>query len=83
MHSLEDKVWGFDESLSIGWYFNVLSLYLDYARCRKGIRVYAMYPMTTSLYPATAIDNTTFCCDKDDIIVVEFDGDEGEACYLD
>jgi len=45
-------------------------------RCRKGFRVYAMYPSTTSLYSATVIDNTTYCRGDDDIIVVEFDGDE-------
>lgn len=46
------------------------------SRCRKGSRVYAMYPMTTSLYSGTVIDNTTYCRGDDDIIVVEFDGDE-------
>jgi hypothetical protein len=46
------------------------------SRCRKGTRVYAMYPMTTSLYSGTVIDNTTYCRGDDDIIVVEFDGDE-------
>lgn len=45
-------------------------------RCKKGSRVYAMYPHTTSLYSATVIDNTTYCRQDDDIIVVEFDGDE-------
>ena len=45
-------------------------------RCKKGSRVYAMYPQTTSLYPATVIDSTTYCRDDDDIIVVEFDGEE-------
>jgi len=49
------------------------------ARCKKGSRVYAMYPMTTSLYSATVIDNTTYCRGEDDIIVVEFDGDEADA----
>mmetsp|Transcript_25593 Transcript_25593/g.37810 ORF Transcript_25593/g.37810 Transcript_25593/m.37810 type:complete len:600 (+) Transcript_25593:51-1850(+) len=48
-------------------------------RCRKGFRVYAMYPMTTSLYSGTVIDNTTYCREDDDIIVVEFDGDEPNA----
>jgi len=48
-------------------------------RCRKGFRVYAMYPMTTSLYCGTVIDNTTYCREDDDIIVVEFDGDEPNA----
>ena len=37
-----------------------------------------MYPHTTALYCATVIDNTTYCRNQDDIIVVEFDGDEGE-----
>jgi len=45
-------------------------------RCKKGSRVYAMYPQTTSLYPATVIDSTTYCRNDDDIIVVEFDGEE-------
>jgi len=49
------------------------------SRCRKGFRVYAMYPLTTSLYSGTVIDNTTHCRDEDDIIVVEFDGDEANA----
>ena len=43
---------------------------------RKGSRVYAMYPETTSLYTATVVDNTTYCQGDDDIIVVEFDDDE-------
>lgn len=45
-------------------------------RIKKGSRVYAMYPKTTSLYPATVIDSTTYCRGDDDIIVVEFDGEE-------
>ena len=49
------------------------------SRCRKASRVYAMYPMTTSLYSGTVIDNTTYCRGDDDIIVVEFDGDEADA----
>ena len=40
--------------------------------------MYAMYPQTTSLYTATVIDNTTYCREDDDIIVVEFDGDEAD-----
>lgn len=43
---------------------------------KKGSRVYAMYPQTTSLYTATVVDSTTYCRDMDDIVVVEFDGDE-------
>ena len=43
---------------------------------KKGSRVYAMYPQTTSLYPATVVDSTTYCRGDDDIIVVEFDGEE-------
>ena len=35
-----------------------------------------MYPKTTSLYPATVTDSTTYCRGDDDIIVVEFDGEE-------
>ena len=45
-------------------------------RCKKGTRVYAMYPQTTSLYSATVIDNTTYCREDDDVVVVEFDGEE-------
>jgi hypothetical protein len=45
-------------------------------RLKKGLRIYAMYPHTTSLYVATVVDNTTFCRGDDDIIVVEFDEDE-------
>jgi SGF29 tudor-like domain len=41
--------------------------------------VYAMYPQTTSLYTATVIDSTTYCRGDDDIVVVEFDGDEPDA----
>jgi len=43
----------------------------------KGARVYAMYPSTTALYPCTIVDSTTFCQGDNDIVVVEFDGDEG------
>jgi hypothetical protein len=46
------------------------------SKYKKGFRVYAMYPMTTSLYSATVIDSTTYCRGDDDIIVVEFDGEE-------
>ena len=46
------------------------------SRLKKGYRVYAMYPNTTSLYSATVVDCTTYCRGDDDIIVVEFDGDE-------
>jgi len=35
-----------------------------------------MYPHTTSLYSATVIDSTTYCRKDDDIVVVEFDGEE-------
>ena len=45
-------------------------------RIKKGSRVYAMYPKTTALYSATVIDSTTFCRGDDDIVVVEFDGDD-------
>jgi len=46
---------------------------------RKACRVYAMYPSTTSLYCATVIDYTTYCRGEDDIVVVEFDGDEDDV----
>lgn len=49
------------------------------SRLKKGSRVYCMYPMTTSLYAATVMDNSTYCRGDDDIIVVEFDGDEADA----
>ena len=45
---------------------------------RKGSRVYAMYPQTTSLYTATVVDCTTYCRGLEDIVVVEFDGDEAD-----
>lgn len=48
-------------------------------RCKKGTRVYAMYPKTTSLYCATSVDNTTYCRGEDDVVVVEFDGDEDDT----
>ena len=48
-------------------------------RYLKGVRVYAMYPSTTSLYPATTIENTTYSQNQDDIMcIVEFDNDEGK-----
>ena len=46
---------------------------------KKGSRVYAMYPQTTSLYTATVVDCTTYCRGLEDIIVVEFDGDEPDG----
>lgn len=48
-------------------------------RFRKGSRVYAMYPHTTSLYTATVVDNTSYYRGDDDIVVVQFDGDEADA----
>ncbi len=36
-------------------------------------------PHTTALYCASVVDNHTYCRNQDDIIVVEFDGDEGEV----
>ena len=57
-------------------YFPPLYRPLIQYRIKKGSRVYAMYPQTTSLYSATVIDSTTYCRDDDDIIVVEFDGEE-------
>eukprot|EP00559_Dactyliosolen_fragilissimus_P004295 CAMPEP_0184866050 /NCGR_PEP_ID=MMETSP0580-20130426/20493_1 /TAXON_ID=1118495 /ORGANISM="Dactyliosolen fragilissimus" /LENGTH=885 /DNA_ID=CAMNT_0027365503 /DNA_START=160 /DNA_END=2817 /DNA_ORIENTATION=- len=50
------------------------------SRYVKGARVYAMFPSTTSLYPATVVDNTTYCQGRDDIIVVRFDDDEDDKC---
>jgi SGF29 tudor-like domain len=46
------------------------------SRIKKGMRCYSMYPETTSLYPATVYDSTTYCRGQDDILVVEFDGEE-------
>lgn len=43
---------------------------------KKGSRVYAMYPKTTALYTATVVDSTSYCRGDDDIVLVEFDGDE-------
>jgi SGF29 tudor-like domain len=48
-------------------------------RYKKGSRVYALYPETTSLYPAIVVDSSTYCRDDDDIIVVEFDDDEPDG----
>lgn len=45
---------------------------------KKGSRVYAMYPQTTSLYAATVTDSTTYCRGDDDIIVVQFDGEDAD-----
>jgi len=47
-------------------------------RIRKGSRVYAMYPNTTALYCGSVVDSTTYCRIQDDIIVVQFDGDEDD-----
>mmetsp|Transcript_41903 Transcript_41903/g.71679 ORF Transcript_41903/g.71679 Transcript_41903/m.71679 type:complete len:340 (-) Transcript_41903:280-1299(-) len=47
-------------------------------RIRKGSRVYAMYPNTTALYCGSVVDSTTYCRNQDDIIVVQFDGDEDD-----
>jgi len=47
-------------------------------RLRKGSRVYAIYPKTITFYCATVIDCTTYCRNQDDVIVVEFDGDEDD-----
>lgn len=51
-----------------------------FLRLKKGLRIYAMYPHTTSLYVATVVDNMTYCRGDDDIIVVEFDEDERGKC---
>jgi hypothetical protein len=45
---------------------------------KKGSRVYAMYPQTTSLYAATVTDSTTYCRGDDDIVVVQFDGEDAD-----
>ena len=37
-----------------------------------------MYTDTTSFYSGTVVDQLTYCRGDDDIIVVEFDGDEDE-----
>jgi len=47
-------------------------------RLRKGSRVYAIYPQSMTLYSATVVDCTTYCRNQDDVIVVEFDGDEDD-----
>jgi SGF29 tudor-like domain len=56
---------------------------------KKGSRVYAMYPQTTALYTATVVDCTTYCRRDEDIVVVEFDGDDPDpvtgklpACHI-
>jgi SGF29 tudor-like domain len=51
----------------------------QYRFFKKGSRVYAMYPQTTSLYTATVVDCTTYCRGDEDIVVVEFDGDEPDS----
>ncbi len=45
---------------------------------KKGSRVYAMYPQTTSLYAATVTDSLTYSRGDDDIIVVQFDGEDAD-----
>lgn len=57
-------------------HYDLLSVRDLIYRLKKGLRIYAMYPHTTSLYVATVVDNTTYCRGDDDIIVVEFDEDE-------
>ncbi len=42
-------------------------------RCRKGFKVYAMYPQTNLFYPGTVVDNNTYCQGEDNICVVDFD----------
>jgi SGF29 tudor-like domain len=51
----------------------------QYRFFKKGSRVYAMYPNTTALYTATVVDCTTYCLGDEDVIVVEFDGDEPDS----
>ncbi|GKY99958.1 hypothetical protein MPSEU_000949400 [Mayamaea pseudoterrestris] len=46
------------------------------SRLKKGYRAYCMYPQTTSLYSATVVDSTMYARGDDDVVVVEFDGDE-------
>jgi hypothetical protein len=48
----------------------------------KGVRSYAMYPSTTAFYPCTVVDSTTYCQGDNDIVVVEFDGDEGKIIHV-
>lgn len=45
---------------------------------RKGTRVYALYPNTSSLYPGTVVNSTMYTRGEDDIVVVEFDDDMGK-----
>ena len=45
---------------------------------KKGSRVYAMYPQTTSLYAASVTDSITYARGDDDIIVVQFDGEDAD-----
>ena len=52
--------------------------YVWISRIRKGTRVYAMYPDTTVLYPATVVDANTYCRKQDDIVVVKFDEDKDD-----
>lgn len=46
-------------------------------RCRKGFRVYAMYPGSSKFFAGTVVDSTNYCLGEDNICVVEFDGDKG------
>ena len=58
--------------------FMIISIISSYP---KGTRVYAMYPSTTSFYPATVVDNAMFDLQrntKEGILVVQFD-DEGKS----
>ena len=48
-------------------------------RAKKQSRVWGMYTDTTSFYAGTSLDNTTYCRGLDDVVVVQFDGDEDES----
>lgn len=52
------------------------------SRYYKGLRVYALYPNTTSFYPATVVDSSSYFEEGENVIVVEFDGDEDEKMKI-
>merc|ERR1711871_1219643 len=51
-------------------------------RFKKTNNILAIYPDTTSLYPAMALDNTTYCNGDDDIIECVFNDDGGVHRYV-
>jgi hypothetical protein len=52
------------------------------SRYKKKTPLLAVYPDTTTLYPATAVDNSTYCRGDDDVVVCEFKDDGGAKRHV-